>query len=125
MILLFKFKFRQYKTLVSVSDVEHGAGEVPGEPEGVPDDVPHGEGERDGGLAPALLPRAELGARPGRRRAARPQVLQRRDQAGPAAGRGRLDHQHRQLRYTARGQYHTGFILHLELAMIYYMFFST
>lgn len=88
-------------------DEHRRAGEVPGDAEGVPDDVPHGEGERDGGLAPALLPGAGQRRRRVRRRAARPALLQRRDAPGPAARRGRLDAQHRQLRHTPRGELHT------------------
>jgi hypothetical protein len=80
--------------------------------EGVPDDVPHGEGERDGGLAAALLP--HTGGRRRWARTPRPALLQRRDAPGAAARRGRLDRQRRQLRRAPRGQSHS----HLPMSQL-------
>lgn len=91
------------------ADEQLGGVEVRGDAEGVPDDVQDGEGERDRGLAPALLPRGEQCARaaaaPRCARSTRTALLQRRDPPGPAARGGCLDRQHRQLRHPARGQY--------------------
>lgn len=83
-----------------------GAGQVPRGAEGVPDAVPHREGERDRGLAPALLPGAGQRRRAGAGAAAA--LLQRRDAPGPAARGAGLDAQHRQLRHSPGGQCRSG-----------------